>query len=538
MIAHLVSCSVMALIAVVATMLLRGQRAAWRHAILFVALLRFAVPTEWLADAGRRVVRLAPTGATASPLARLLRGPWQATQQITHNHGGPSYGVAYVEYIWLAGIGVCLAVWAWRVRRRIPAVRVASDVEAAIYARAADGFHAELRIVASDMTPGAWGFWRPVVLVPDGLAASLSEAELEAVLAHEIAHVRRHDNLLAAVAHAIVAVFWFHPLVWWMERRMLGERETACDEMVLGQGAGARDYAAGILKVCRMSLAGATGYAGVNGSNLEHRMEHIMSVDLNRRTSRAARALLGMAMAAAALAPAAGGYLRAQEQPVNQQLAAGNEAVRAGNYDQAIEMFQKMLTQLGSDSARGDLYLRLGETYRRKGDVPAAIASLRKAKELLPESTVVSATLALVLDGAGKWQEAEKEYRRTLTLDPSHGVAMNNLAYLLSNSKESVDEALELALRAHEILPDMFEVSDTVGWIYLKKNLADEAVEIFDDLVKKQPQHSTFRYHLALAFLEKGYSASAVEQLKAALDCNPGVEEAAKIHQLLNAAGK
>jgi hypothetical protein len=49
----------------------------------------------------------------------------------------------------------------------------------------------------------------------------------------------------------------------------------------------------------------------------------------------------------------------------------------------------------------------------------------------------------------------------------------------------------------------MFEVSDTVGWIYLKKNLAEEAVEIFDDLAEKRRQHRS-RYHLALTFLQKG----------------------------------
>jgi beta-lactamase regulating signal transducer with metallopeptidase domain len=249
MIAHLVACTAVALVAIAASVLLRGQRAAWRHAILFLALIRFAVPTEWLSTAGRRAVQVAPAARMGVAAEWLLRGPWQQTDR------KPVDIVREPRYkdIWIAGIGLVLAAWSLRACRRIPAVRETSEYETAVFARAANGAAAGLRIVARDLTPGAWGLLRPVVLLPDGLSAALSETELEAVLAHELAHARRYDNLLAAIAHGVVAVFWFHPLVWWMERRMLAERETACDELVLESGWQARDYATGILKVCRMA---------------------------------------------------------------------------------------------------------------------------------------------------------------------------------------------------------------------------------------------------------------------------------------------
>jgi beta-lactamase regulating signal transducer with metallopeptidase domain/cytochrome c-type biogenesis protein CcmH/NrfG len=573
MIAHLAASTAVAVVAIVATQLLRGQRAAWRHAILFVALLRFAVPTGWLKDIGRRAVRVAP--AKLSGFEWMLRGPWLSSGMVTRSPAGPRY-----EYIWYAGVAVCLVMWTRRTLRRIPAVRAASDAESVIFARAARGADIELRIVAGESTPGAWGWLRPVVLIPDGLSEQLTGAELEAVLAHEVAHLRRMDNLVAAVSHAIVSVLWFHPLVWWIERRMLAEREKACDEFVLAEGTNPRDYAAGILKVCRMSFSGAAGYAGINGSNLENRMEHIMSVDLNRTGSRAARALLGAIMTAAALVPVAGGYLQAQ-QPVAQQrinpaqtalpllteveglmkgnradealqllgsaiakapqrldlqMALGNTAVRAGKYDLAIETFQGILAQLDSSSttAQGDLYLRLGETYRRQGETGPAIASLRRAVELLPDDRVVSSTLALVLDSAGQRAEAEKEYRTVLKLDSNNAVAMNNLAYLLSHSQQHLDEALELALRARELLPNLVEISDTLAWVYLRKNYTNDALAIFEQLVEKHPEESTYHYHLALALVQKGNRVSAAEQLKLALERNPSQEEAEKIRQLLN----
>src|SRR5262249_10986536 len=153
-------------------------------------------------SAGRSVVPVAPRNAVKA-LGWLLHGPWEQLDPV--RVAGRPGGLPY-QYI---GIAVCLLLWARRAWRRIPAVRAPSDYESAIFARAADGASAELRIVASGLAPGALGVWRPKVLLPDRLATELSEAELEAVLAHEIAHVRRHDNLLAVLAHAVVTAFWF-----------------------------------------------------------------------------------------------------------------------------------------------------------------------------------------------------------------------------------------------------------------------------------------------------------------------------------------
>ena len=67
--------------------------------------------------------------------------------------------------------------------------------------------------------PGVVGIWRPVLLLPEGLADRLTSAQLNALIAHERYHIRSHDNLAAAVHMLVEALFWFHPLVWWIERR-------------------------------------------------------------------------------------------------------------------------------------------------------------------------------------------------------------------------------------------------------------------------------------------------------------------------------
>jgi tetratricopeptide (TPR) repeat protein len=219
-------------------------------------------------------------------------------------------------------------------------------------------------------------------------------------------------------------------------------------------------------------------------------------------------------------------------------LAIGNTAVRAGKFDMAVATFQKVLAGLDKGSkAQGDIYLRIGETYRRKGDLASAVQALQKARETLPENIVVLSTLALVLDGAGRRPEARQVYEATLKLDPNNAVALNNLAFLLAESGGDLDEALTKAQRAKQLLPNLYEISDTLGWIYLKKNLSDQAIDVFKDLVIKQPNHSTYHYHLGMAYSQKGDKSRAIEQLKEALKYNPAKEEKDSIQRLITKLG-
>jgi tetratricopeptide (TPR) repeat protein len=218
-------------------------------------------------------------------------------------------------------------------------------------------------------------------------------------------------------------------------------------------------------------------------------------------------------------------------------LALGNLSVRAGKYDFAIQTFNKILSQMDKDGKPGDIYVRLGETYRRKGDVNSAIQALQKARETLPDNVLVLSTLALVLDGAQRRPEAKQVYEATLKLDPNNPVILNNLAFLMVESGDNLDEALTKAQRAKQLQPGLFEISDTLGWIYLKKNLYDQAIDIFKDLVTKQPNHSTYRYHLGMAYSQKGDKMKALEQLHESLKYNPAKEEKDKIQKLITQLG-
>jgi beta-lactamase regulating signal transducer with metallopeptidase domain len=123
------------------------------------------------------------------------------------------------------------------------------------------------------LEPGVVGFWRPVLLMPADIQTRLTSSQLKAVLVHELCHVRRRDNLTSAVHMIVEAVFWFHPLVWWIGRRLVDERERACDEEVLRLGNEPQVYAEGILNVCRIYLESPLRcMSGVTGSDLKKRI--------------------------------------------------------------------------------------------------------------------------------------------------------------------------------------------------------------------------------------------------------------------------
>jgi len=218
---------------------------------------------------------------------------------------------------------------------------------------------------------------------------------------------------------------------------------------------------------------------------------------------------------------------------VDLQVVLGDTAARAGKFDLALQTFNRALGQVGKGKGQGDIYLRIGEIYRRKGDLNASVQALRKALETLPDNIMVLSELALVLDEGARRPEARKVYEATLKLDPNNGVVLNNLAFLLCETGGDLDDALTKATRAKQLLPNLLEISDTLGWIYLKKGLADSAIEIFKDLVSKAPKHSTYRFHLGMAYSQKGDKSKALDQLKEALKYNPATDEKDKIQQLI-----
>src|SRR5437773_11545961 len=137
---------------------------------------------------------------------------------------------------------------------------------------------AEMFSSRTSLEPGIFGIARPVLIWPEKLSERLEDAHLDAILAHEVWHVRRRDNLAAAVHMVVEAIFWFHPLVWWLGSKLVEERERACDEEVLALGGERQVYAESILKVCEFCVGSPLAcVGGVSGADLTKRIAYIVT---------------------------------------------------------------------------------------------------------------------------------------------------------------------------------------------------------------------------------------------------------------------
>ena len=104
-------------------------------------------------------------------------------------------------------------------------------------------------------TPTVVGIFRPVILLPAALVSGLTVEQIEGILLHELAHIRRHDYLVNLVQRVIEAYLFFHPAVWWVSRRIRVEREHCCDDVAVAVGGRPASYAAMLLDLAEKSLA-------------------------------------------------------------------------------------------------------------------------------------------------------------------------------------------------------------------------------------------------------------------------------------------
>ena len=212
------------------------------------------------------------------------------------------------------------------------------------------------------------------------------------------------------------------------------------------------------------------------------------------------------------------------------KLARANFYVRAERYDEAIATYKALLEKQPNSA---DLLFRLGETYRRKGDINLAADAFRKSSQAAPNSTIPLVQLGLILETIGPVDQAKAVYEQILKLEPNNPIALNNLAYRKAEEGLDLDAALTMAQRARQLAPNATAMADTVGWIYIKKNMSGEAERIFKDLVNKDPANSTFRYHYGLALKQKGDKVSARREFETALKGKPSKDEAGKIQDAL-----
>jgi beta-lactamase regulating signal transducer with metallopeptidase domain len=332
---HLWQSTLVALGVALLALAFRKASAGVRYGLWFAASAKFLLPFaalgalgRYLAPAVRLPVHTPPTqpfsqAALAQvPLSHpaLSQAPMASAYAAMPMAQTPHLNLALiVTVVWALGCATVLVAWLVR----------SATVRSAVRSAAPLPWPGPMPVLASSSLwePGLVGLWRPVLLVPESLPDYLAPPEIDAIIAHEACHLRRRDNLTAAIHMLVEALFWFHPLVWWIGARLIEERERACDEAVVRSGHSRAAYARSLVECCRLYLQSPLPcVAGASGSNLKARVQAIMTAPLSSPLSPSGKALLVAAGVCAFATPVAAGLLTS---PAGQRAVAHAAAVAA-----------------------------------------------------------------------------------------------------------------------------------------------------------------------------------------------------------------
>lgn len=167
-----------------------------------------------------------------------------------------------------------------------------------------------LRVCRAAIGPAVLGMLRPALVIPESIAIQTTPAQLRMILMHELLHLRRRDPLVAGVQLLSQAIWWFHPLVWWMNRQMTHAREMCCDAQAVAKlRCSPADYAQALIDILRQrrGFEPLSPAVGIRSAGLtSRRLIHIMSAGQNAPQRISWRIWIGLVASGLALLPGAG----------------------------------------------------------------------------------------------------------------------------------------------------------------------------------------------------------------------------------------
>lgn len=402
--------------------LLKRAPARVRHSLCLIAALKFALPSALCVYLVRAfglnlsaVNIFSQAQTTVAPVIYKVAQPvfqftetaaTSSAQGATEAAGWHQEIYSLLTLVWLAGFAFLLLRW-WLRRRRL--ARCLSSAETVLDEREAQalnrlrsrlGIKREVKLLASPLidSPGVWGVWKPVLLFPKNFTACLSDEELEAVLTHELLHVKRRDNLTGNLQMLLCCVYWFHPLVWLLDARLLAERERACDDEVLRLGSATEVYAKSLMKVSRFGLGlKSAGFSAAAGSQVRRRIERIMAQDIVRKVTLTYRMLLSAAIIALVIFSAGAGLLsgtaaRAQDSMPLKQTSANELSVnhslsqeQAKQVGERLDKASEVLIQIENQNGSP---LKITEARVKVIALEKELSARGRAEELVSPSTI------------------------------------------------------------------------------------------------------------------------------------------------------
>jgi beta-lactamase regulating signal transducer with metallopeptidase domain len=186
--------------------------------------------------------------------------------------------------VWIAGVMLLslrlLTGWLWIQRLRTHGAIAARDSWQRMASRLSRRLHIARAITLLESTlvdvPTVIGFIKPVVLLPASALSGLSAGQLEAILAHELAHIRRHDYLVNLLQTLVETLLFYHPAVWWLSRRIRAEREHCCDDLAVSLCGDPIAYASALADLEALRSNHYHFVMAATGGSLLHRVRRLI----------------------------------------------------------------------------------------------------------------------------------------------------------------------------------------------------------------------------------------------------------------------
>ena len=188
-----------------------------------------------------------------------------------------------IVLIWLAGVilAALRPLLSWYIVHRLRTIGVlpVEETMRTTLERTAKrlGLTRTVEVLQSTLvkTPVVVGYFRPVILLPLSIVSGLSESQLELILAHELAHIRRHDYLINLLQILAETLFFYHPAMWWLSRQIRNERENCCDDMTMVTMGNRAEYGRALLAVEELRATTTTLSLAARGGSLVERIRRI-----------------------------------------------------------------------------------------------------------------------------------------------------------------------------------------------------------------------------------------------------------------------
>jgi HEAT repeat protein/beta-lactamase regulating signal transducer with metallopeptidase domain len=263
--------------------------------ITMAVIMRFAPPGASIetrpafAESNEQKLRIAEREQALAP-PPTITGANSASSWIAAQQAPTKALLPWLILLWLGGVVFfslrLIGGWAFARRMKTHGVRPMEDGWRRTLKRLCQQLRIArpVRLLESAMAPVPMtiGWLRPVILIPVGALTGLTQQQLEAIIAHELAHIRRHDYLINLLQAVIETLLFYHPAVWWVSRRIRDERELCCDDLAVAVCGDALTYARALFEMEQIRAASPQLAVAANGGTLMNRIERLVGAPTQR----------------------------------------------------------------------------------------------------------------------------------------------------------------------------------------------------------------------------------------------------------------